>query len=65
MKDTKVTCGGIVTLMAAYPPLKRDRHFCGTNCLEKWMAAGGEGGLPPGALPLPASLAQPGGKESL
>jgi hypothetical protein len=33
------SAGGVVTLMAEYPALKRNFYFCGTSCLLRWMAA--------------------------
>lgn len=31
------TLGGVVTSMCAEPELKRNHHFCGLNCLLKWV----------------------------
>jgi hypothetical protein len=26
-----------VTAMMVYPPINRDHHFCGLNCLREWL----------------------------
>lgn len=28
--------GGVVTMMGAYPPVKRTHHFCGLLCMDQW-----------------------------
>ena len=32
------SAGGVVTAMMVYPPLPRDAHFCGIECLRRWLA---------------------------
>lgn len=29
--------GGLVTLAAIYPAIKRTAHFCGIQCLRQWL----------------------------
>lgn len=29
--------GNTVTDMMIYPPIKRDHHFCGLDCLKDWI----------------------------
>lgn len=28
--------GGVVTAMAAYPPIEQNAYFCGLDCLRGW-----------------------------
>lgn len=39
VNDSLPSRSNVVTSMMIYPPIDRDAHFCGINCLKKWLSS--------------------------